>query len=48
MTLNTKDLDNFKAIYESKFNIKLTEKQALEYATSLVNLMKILLSNTKI
>jgi len=48
MQLNTKDLEKFKAIYKSKFDIELTNKQALEYWTSLVNLMKLLLSNTKI
>lgn len=43
MTLKTTDLENFKAIYKQKFNIDITDQQALEYWTSLVNLMKIIL-----
>lgn len=45
MTLKTKDLENFKVIYKSKFDIDLTDKQALEYWISLVSFIKILLSN---
>lgn len=48
MTLKPKDLEKFKAIYKSKFDIELTNKQALEYWTSLVNLTRTLLHNTKI
>lgn len=47
MTLKTKDLENFKAIFKQKFNIDITDNEALTYWTSLINLMKILLSNSK-
>lgn len=35
-------LDKFKNLYKEQFDIKLTDEEATEMATSLVNLMKIL------
>ena len=36
-------LDKFKKLYEEHFNIVLTDQEATEAATDLVNLMKVLL-----
>jgi hypothetical protein len=45
MQLTQKNLDDFKKIYKKNFNVDLIDKEALEKATSLLTLMKILLSN---
>lgn len=48
MKLTTQDLENFKALYKDKFWKDLSDTEALEYATALLNFTKvILLSNTK-
>lgn len=43
--INSEQLDEFKKIYKQKFNIDLSDQKALEYALSLVNLMRVLISN---
>jgi hypothetical protein len=45
MTIHTKDLETFKAIYKDKFWKELSNNEALEYATALLNFTKILLLN---
>lgn len=45
MKLTPQDLENFKAIYSDKFWVELSDTEALEYATALLNLTKILIHN---
>lgn len=47
MSLSNKDLEKFKAIYKDKFWKELSNNEALEYATVLLNFTKILFSNSK-
>lgn len=45
MKIWTKDIDKFKAIFKDKFSKDLSDTEALEYATALLNLTKILIHN---
>ena len=40
---NQPDLEKFKKLYQAKFNISLTDEEATQMTTDLVNLMKVLL-----
>jgi len=42
MEFTPEDLTEFKEVYHRNFGIKLTDEQALEYATVLVNLMAVI------
>jgi len=42
------DLKEYKIIYKKRFNINLTDKEALTQATHLINLFKIIYKSVKI
>jgi len=44
--ISNESLKKFKRLYKAKFNIDLTQEEATEMATDLVNLIKILLEPT--
>ena len=45
--MNNEIRDKFKKLYYEKFGISLTDEEATEMASDLINLMKVLLKPTK-